>query len=201
MPTFYSKLMGHQNSLPQPEIQTAKTKGGLMRPHVLLLVLGGSLWGLWSGPAMAEHPSLLPMPFELVKELVGTWQGSKQALDGQEVITVEYALTAKGTAVIERLHPGTPKEMVSIYTQDGHQMVMTHYCLLGNQPRMRTSSPVNGNSMTLSYIDGTGMRSFHDKHMHELTLTFIDDRHINHEWTVFENGRKQATHSFAFARQ
>ena len=45
------------------------------------------------------------------------------------------------------------------------------------------------------------MRSAHDKHMHELTLTFIDDRHINHEWTVFENGRKQATHSFAFARQ
>ena len=193
--------MVRQNNLRQPEIQTAKTKGGLMRPHILLLVLGGSLWGLWSGPAMAEHPSLLPMPFELVKELVGTWQGSKQTLDGQEIITVEYILTAKGTAVIERMYPGTPKEMVSIYAQDGHQMVMTHYCLLGNQPRMRTGSPVNGNSMTLSYIDGTGMRSFHDKHMHELTLTFIDDRHINHEWTVFENGQKKSTHTFAFARQ
>ena len=193
--------MGHQNNLPQPEIQTAKTKGGLMRPHVLLLVLGGILWGLWSGPAMAEHPSPLPMPFELVKELVGTWQGSKQALDGQETITVEYTLTSHGTAVIERMHPGTPKEMVSVYAQDGHQMVMTHYCLLGNQPRMKTSSSVNGNSITLTYIDGTNMRSLQDKHMHELTLTFIDDRHINHEWTVFENGREAVTHTFAFARQ
>ena len=150
---------------------------------------------------MAEHPSLLPMPFELVKELVGTWQGSKQALDGQETITVEYALTSRGTAVIERMFPGTPKEMVSIYTQDGHEMVMTHYCALGNQPRMKTSSPVTGNSITMSYIDGTGMRSLQDKHMHELTLTLIDDRHINHEWTVFEHGQEAVTHTFAFARQ
>ena len=141
------------------------------------------------------------MPFELVKELVGTWQGNKQVLDGQEIITVEYTVTANGTAVIERLYPGTSKEMVSVYSQDGHQMVMTHYCLLGNQPRMRTSSPVTGNSITLSYIDGTGMRSLHDKHMHELTLTLIDDRQMHQEWTVFENGRETATHTFTFARQ
>ncbi len=191
--------MDRQTSLRQPKIQTARTRR--VRPHVLLLVLAGSLWGLWSGQALAEHPAPLPMPFELVKELVGTWQGSKQALDGQETITVEYTLTAHGTAVIERMHPGTPKEMVSIYTQDGHQMVMTHYCLLGNQPRMKTSSPVVGNSITMSYIDGTNMRSVQDKHMHELTLTIIDDRHINHEWTVFENGREQVTHTFAFTRR
>ena len=191
--------MARQDSPPQPEIQTARRKG--LRPHVFLLVLGGSLWGLWSGQALAEHPSTLPMPFELVKELVGTWQGSRQVLDGQEIITVEYALTSRGTAVIERMFPGTPKEMVSVYAQDGHEMVMTHYCALGNQPRMRTSSPVTGNSMTLSYIDGTGMHSVQDKHMHELTLTIVDNRHINHEWTVFEHGREQVTHTFTFARQ
>ncbi len=141
------------------------------------------------------------MPFELVKALAGTWQSSKQALDGQETITVEYAVTSRGTAVIERMFPGTPKEMVSIYTQDGHEMVMTHYCALGNQPRLKTSSPVTGNSIAMSYIDGTGMRSSQDKHMHELTLTLIDDRHINHEWSVFEDGRKTSTHTFSFARQ
>ncbi len=191
--------MVRQNNRHQPKIQTTETRG--MRPLVLLLVLGGSLCGLWSGQAVAEHPSTLPMPFELVKELVGTWQGSKQALDGQETITVEYVLTSRGTAVIERMFPGTPKEMVSIYAQDGHEMVMTHYCALGNQPRMRTSSPVTGKSITMAYIDGTGMRSLQDKHMHELTLTFIDNRHINHEWTVFEHGQKQVTHTFTFARQ
>ena len=191
--------MAREQSFPQPETRTAVTKG--TRPRVLLLVLAGSLCGPWSGQALAEHPSQLPMPFELVKTLVGTWQGNKQALDGQETITVEYALTARGTAVVERISPGTPKEMVSIYTQDGHEMVMTHYCLLGNQPRMKTSSPVTENSITLSYIDGTGMRSAQDKHMHKLTLTIIDSRHINHEWTVFENGREQVTHTFAFARR
>ncbi len=172
-----------------------------MRPHLLFLVLGGIVCGLWSEQAMAEHPSTTPMPFERVKELVGTWQGNKQALDGQEVITLEYSLTANGTAVVERVFPDTPKEMVSIYTQDGHEMVMTHYCLLGNQPRMRTSGPMNKNSITLFYIDGTGMRSSRDIHMHDLTVTFVDDRHMTHEWTLFENGQKKVTHTFAFARQ
>lgn len=168
---------------------------------MLLLVLTGSLCGFWPGQALAEHPSQLPLPFDLIKTLVGTWQGNKQTLNGQETITVEYALTARGTAVVERIFPDTPKEMVSIYTQDGHEMVMTHYCLLGNQPRMKTSSPVTGNFIPLSYIDGTGMRSVQDKHMHKLTLTIIDNRHINHEWTVFENGRELATHTFAFVRR
>ncbi|MXX11455.1 MAG: hypothetical protein F4201_04925 [Nitrospira sp. SB0677_bin_15] len=191
--------MAREQSLPQPEIRTAGTRGTW--PYVLLLVLAGSLCGFWPGQALAEHPSQLPLPFDLIKTLVGTWQGNKQTLNGQETITVEYALTARGTAVVERIFPDTPKEMVSIYTQDGHEMVMTHYCLLGNQPRMKTSSPVTGNFIPLSYIDGTGMRSVQDKHMHKLTLTIIDNRHINHEWTVFENGRELATHTFAFARR
>ncbi len=194
-----SEIVNVSNPHTLRRLELPTTRVRVVRPCVLLLLLGGSL--ICAGQALAERPSPIPMPFDLIKGLVGTWQESTREFEGQESIVVEYSLTAKGTAVVERLFPDTPKEMVSVYTQDGHETVMTHYCMLGNQPRMRTRSPVNENSITLSYIDGTGMRSPDDRHMNELTLTFVDDRHMTHEWTVLENGREKVSHTFAFTRQ
>lgn len=151
-------------------------------------------------PAQAEHPVLLD-PFEHLKNLTGTWQGVQKSLDGEEMITVDYALTAKGSAVMERLFPGTPKEMVSIYTQSGPDIIMTHYCMLGNQPRMRSHHYASPNQITLTYVDATGMRSLDDMHMHRLTITFVDDSHMTHEWTLFDKGQKKVTNTFTFSRK
>ena len=149
----------------------------------------------------AEHPTLTDTPFEQMKTLIGTWQGTRKAYDGEETITARYVLTAKDSAVMEKLFPGTPKEMLSIYTQDGHTLVMTHYCMLGNQPRMKTHGQAPSNTITLTYFDGTGMRSMDDIHMHELTITFMDENHMTHHWTLFDKGQKKVTHTFMFTRQ
>ena len=191
--------MRYQNSLLRPHIQLAEPTARGVRTLVFLVMLVSGV--TWCGQALAEHSSLTPMPFDRIKELVGTWQGTKQSLEGQETIIVEYSVTAKGSAVLERFFPGTPKEMVSIYTQDGHELAMTHYCALGNQPRMRTHGPASGNQITLTYVDGTGMRSLDDMHMHELTITLQAVDRMTHEWTLYDKGQKKVTHTFAFARQ
>lgn len=152
------------------------------------------------GTAQAEHPVSIS-PFEHLQNLTGTWQGMQKAMDGEEMIMVDYTPTAKGSAVMERLFPGTPKEMVSIYTQSGPDIVMTHYCMLGNQPRMRSHHLTAPNQVTLTYVDGTGMRSLNDMHMHELTITFIDHTHMTHEWTLFDKGQKKVTNTFTFTRK
>ena len=153
------------------------------------------------GTVHAEHPVPIS-PFEHLKNLTGTWQGVQKAMDGEEMITVNYAPTAKGSAVVERLFPGTPKEMVSIYTQSGPDIIMTHYCMLGNQPRMRSHHyAATPNQITLTFVDGTGMRSSDDMHMHELTITFVDDSHMTHEWTLFDRGQKKTTNIFTFTRK
>ena len=46
-------------------------------------------------------------------------------------------VTAAGSAVHETIFPGTGHEMVSMYHADGKDLIMTHYCALGNQPRMK----------------------------------------------------------------
>ena len=46
-----------------------------------------------------------------------------------------YGVTAAGTAVMEALFPETDHEMLTVYHLEGNDLVLTHYCAMGNQPR------------------------------------------------------------------
>src|SRR6202011_3667294 len=83
-------------------------------------------------PAAAPHPSL-----ERMKKLAGTWvEADKDGKPTDKVVSV-IKVTAAGSAVQETLFPGQPQEMVSVYHLDKGDLVMTHYCALGNHPRMK----------------------------------------------------------------
>jgi hypothetical protein len=104
-------------------------------------------------------------------------------------VTVSYELTSGGSAILERLFAGTPHEMVSVYYSNGEKVVMTHYCMLGNQPQMALKK--NDGKVILFEMDGTtGIASAQETHMHTLAITLSDPNHIQHEWTLFENGKK-----------
>ena len=80
----------------------------------------------------AEHSK----EFEQLKQLDGKWEGSVGMGGKAEKIEATYHVTAGGSAVVETLFPGTPHEMVSVYTDNGGKLSMTHYCMMGNQPKM-----------------------------------------------------------------
>src|SRR4051794_20746253 len=83
-------------------------------------------------PTAPPHPGL-----ERMKKLAGTWVAAdKDGKPTDQVVSV-YKVTAAGSAVHETLFPGQAHEMISIYHRDGTDLVMTHYCALGNQPRMK----------------------------------------------------------------
>ena len=84
--------------------------------------------------APAPHAGL-----EKLKKMVGTWVAAdKDGKPTDQVVSV-FKVTAAGSAVQETLFPGQPHEMISVYHLDGSDLVMTHYCMLGNQPRMRAA--------------------------------------------------------------
>src|SRR5512135_2719867 len=93
--------------------------------------------------------------FDRMKSLVGEWQGTMP--DGKPV-TVSYTLVSGGTTLMERLAPGTEMEMVTMYTADGDGVVMTHYCDMNNQPRMRAAKPAaSAAAYTFEYVDATNL--------------------------------------------
>jgi hypothetical protein len=123
-----------------------------------------------------------------MKTLVGTWVSADK--DGQptdQVVSV-IKLTAGGSAIHETIFPGQPHEMVSMYTPEGSDLVMTHYCMLGNQPRMKASVKPGSNQLNFQFVGGSNLDPKKDRHMHAATLTIVDADHIEIEGVGWENG-------------
>jgi hypothetical protein len=66
---------------------------------------------------------------------------------------------------------------------------MTHYCVLGNQPRMKADPKSPANQIRFEFAGGTNLDPAKDKHMHEGTITFLDDDHIEWAGCAWEGGK------------
>jgi hypothetical protein len=71
---------------------------------------------------------------------------------------------------------------------DGTDLIMTHYCVLGNQPRMKADPKSPGNQIVFRFAGGTNLDPKKDKHMHEATLTIVDNDRLEVNGIGWENG-------------
>ena len=132
----------------------------------------------------ATHPA-----FERMKKMAGTWvMADKDGKPSDQVVSV-VKVTAAGSAVHETLFPGQAHEMVSVYTRDGADLVMTHYCSLGNQPRMKADPKSPVGQIHFRFAGGSNLNPAKDKHMHEATLTFVDDDHVEIAGVCWDGGK------------
>src|SRR5438477_12411109 len=77
--------------------------------------------------------------FNLIKALVGDWQGSYEWIgkNRKGPMNARYYLTGNGTAVVEDLIVDGDPNMTTVYHLDGADLRATHYCAAGNQPRLK----------------------------------------------------------------
>jgi hypothetical protein len=142
----------------------------------------------------AKAPAATHAGLERLKKLAGTWVAAdKDGKPTDQVVSV-IKVTAGGSAVQETLFPGQPQEMLSVYHQDGADLIMTHYCMLGNQPRMKADPKSPKNQIRFQFAGGTNFDPAKDMHMHEGTLTFIDDDHIEFGGAAWVNGKPAEDH-------
>ena len=125
---------------------------------------------------------------EKMKKLVGTWVAADADGKPTDQVASVIKVTAGGSAVHETLFPGQPHEMLSVYTAEGPDLVLTHYCVLGNQPRMKADPNSPPNQLVFRFAGGTNLDPAKDKHMHEATLTIVGDDRIEVRGTGWENG-------------
>ncbi len=84
--------------------------------------------------------------------------------------------------------------MVSVYHMDNDDLLMTHYCMLGNQPRMKADPESPANKIRWQFVGGTNFDPAKDAHMHSSTVTFIDDDHIEIAGEAWQDGKPCADH-------
>jgi hypothetical protein len=91
---------------------------------------------------------------------------------------------------MEILDPISEPSMATIYHLDGDKLVMTHYCSIGNQPRMLAQVPAGEiKNLSFTFVDATNLAKPSDGHMRYLTLTFQDKDHLTQVWTWRQDGK------------
>lgn len=153
---------------------------------------------LCSGVAQVAEKSKSDVAFEQLSSLAGEWHGVHDGTD----ITVNYAMTADGSALMEEFHPANKPAMITMFSVDGDHLVATHYCSAGNQPQMATGAitDARGRTVSFSLVRITGMKSPDDWHNTGLEVQFEDKDHVTQKWTWEYQGKGGAT-VFHFSRK
>jgi len=138
---------------------------------------------------------------DALKRLAGDWVGTIKHGSNEHDVTVSYKVTSAGSAVVETLLAGTEHEMITVYYEDGDDLVLTHYCMLHNQPHMRAKSHGAADKLGFQFDGGTNINSDKDQHMHDLTLQILSDDHIQAAWTMYKDGKKLFTATLDLKRK
>jgi hypothetical protein len=134
-----------------------------------------------------------------LKALAGEWQGTMMTKDGPPA-AVRYEVVSGGHTVMERLFPGTDHEMISMYHLDGDRLVLTHFCAMGNQPRMQLERGT-AQELTFTFAGGSNLDPQKDPHIHGGRLALPDADQLQAEWFVYTAGKQTATHKIFLTRK
>ncbi|MCI0489737.1 MAG: hypothetical protein L0229_24370 [Blastocatellia bacterium] len=134
-------------------------------------------------------PELARAAFERFKKLEGSWKGS--STKGWER-TVTFNTIARGSAVVQNSFDAQPSEMITTaFYMDGDRLMLTHYCVTKNQPRLvATSFEDSGKTISFTFLDGTNLSSRDQGHMDRLIFRFLDENRVTSQWTWYQNGKE-----------
>jgi hypothetical protein len=153
--------------------------------------------------AVAEDKKAATLPaFEKFKQLAGEWAGKE--IEGEHAgmeVHIKYKVSAGGSAVVETIGPDSDHEMVTVIHPAGDDLVLTHYCMLGNQPQMKADGKADGNTVAFKFTKATNLKSDKDMHMHDATFTFVDKDTLKTEWTLYNDGKPAGKAVFELKRK
>lgn len=138
--------------------------------------------------------------FEHIKAMAGEWTGA--ATDGRK-ITHRVQIIAAGSVVMEESwfegHKG--EMMVTTYYMDGDKLMLTHYCVAKNAPRMQaTEISDDGKNILFTFVDGANIPTRDKGHMDKASYKFSGKDSFSSRWTWYANGKEQWMEEFNFSR-
>lgn len=160
-----------------------------MRIMITMLLLAAFL-GI---PAFADSPVTsvsAQKAFALYKTLEGKWTG-KSTKGWNEELT--FRTIAGGSVVVENSFDAHPNEsMLTTVVMDNDRVLLTHYCIAGNQPRLQlTSFDEPSKTLVFTYLDGTNLPTRDKGHMDKVVLKFADNDHATSQWTWYQDGQER----------
>jgi hypothetical protein len=138
--------------------------------------------------AVANAQTDAQKAFATIKTMPGTWEG--RGSDGHALL-VTFKVVSGGSAVMSEIQGHGPEDMISMFNLDGaNKLLLTHYCSIGNQPRMQASVSPDGRTFTFNFVDATNLDSPESGHMQRMVLTLLDDNHHTEDWIFVDHGKE-----------
>jgi hypothetical protein len=110
-------------------------------------------------------------PFEVFKGLQGRW--SIRAGDKTLPFHVTYDLGSNSSVLTE----ASGKELSVFYSDKGN-LLMTHFCNRGNQPRLKLKASSAARRYEFEMFDITNLEDPSDDHVHTIIYEIPDPQHI-----------------------
>ncbi|HEY6066377.1 MAG TPA: hypothetical protein VIY96_09490 [Thermoanaerobaculia bacterium] len=81
--------------------------------------------------------------------------------------------------------------MLTVFHLDGDRLLLTHYCVARNQPRLEaTEISPDLSTITFTFRDGTNLASRDAGHMDKATYRFGANDEFTSRWTWFQKGKE-----------
>ena len=157
------------------------------------LALAALLLAPLGAPAGASDRAGGAAALDRFKALEGEWVAAEDGeMAKKGALVARYAVTASGSAVVETVFPGTPHEMVTLYHAEGQDLVLTHYCINGNQPRMRARNAAPPR-IAFDFDGGANVDPRRGRHMHSAVFEFVGPDELKNAWTEHADGKPVLT--------
>lgn len=167
-----------------------------MKKALCVVAAGIITVGLLAVRAQSQAKAASAM--DQLKALAGAWETTARSGEKSET---NIRVISNGTAVEETFNGNGHSQMVTMYVPDGDKVALTHYCSMGNQPRMETATlEPSATKFDFSFVGATNLASDADAHMHHLVLQVVDGDHFSETWTMLVGG-KETTDTIHFTRK
>lgn len=161
-------------------------------PSVAVFTLAAAAIAQSGAPTQPDthKPSEAQAPFDQLKALAGSWEGS---LDGKPSnVHVTLRVTSMGNTLMHEIKvPDQPDNPITMFHLDGEKLVLTHYCDAGNQPHMVATVSPDGKTITFDFVSATNLLPTQMGHMQHVVFTLIDADHHTESWNfAMADGKK-----------
>jgi hypothetical protein len=127
--------------------------------------------------------------YERLKTLEGSWRG-RSTKGWTETGT--YRTIAGGSVVMNTSFDAHPNEtMITMYHLDGDRLLLTHYCVARNQPRLlATEISPDLSRVVFTFLDATNLPTRDVGHMDQCVIEFDGPDRFTEQWTWYAKGRE-----------
>jgi hypothetical protein len=173
------------------------TRFGAALVFVILTSVSGA------GRQASVDASAARAAFEQFKLLAGDWDARSTAGWGgvKQVMVIARSSAVLSTST-HGAHPGDDESMATVYHLDGNRLLLTHYCVARNQPRLVATKIENGGRrIEFTFLDGTNLPTRNTGHMDRAVFEFHDHSRFTSRWTWYQDGQEKWMEEIVYTRR